>query len=59
VNFGSDTATATIPASELHLDGDVQHARDLWAHKDVEFQNGEYSAEVPAHGTLMLRVSAK
>ena len=59
VNFGSDTATATIPTSELHLSGDITHARDLWAHKDVEFQNGEYSAEVPAHGTLMLRVSAK
>ena len=59
VNFSSDTAHATIQASDLHLNGNVRHARDLWAHKNVKFQNGEYSAEVPAHGTLMLRVSAK
>ncbi|HET6936097.1 MAG TPA: glycoside hydrolase family 27 protein, partial [Candidatus Angelobacter sp.] len=59
VNFGSDTARATIHASDLHLNGDVRHARDLWAHKDVSFQNGEYSADVPQHGTLMLRVSTK
>ena len=59
VNFGSDTARATIQASDLHLNGNVRHARDLWAHKDVKFQNGAYSADVPAHGTLMLRVSSK
>src|SRR6185503_11520978 len=59
VNYGSDTTSATVQASDLHLNGNVQHARDLWAHKDVTFENGAYSADVPAHGTLMLRVSAK
>jgi alpha-galactosidase len=59
VNYGSDTASATVQASDLHLNGNVQHARDLWAHKDVTFENGAYSADVPAHGTLMLKVSAQ
>ncbi|MEO6923628.1 MAG: glycoside hydrolase family 27 protein, partial [Bryocella sp.] len=56
VNLGSDAAHATIQASELHLNGKARRARDLWAHKDVKFRNGEYSAEVPSHGILMLRV---
>lgn len=59
VNLGSSTARATILASNLRLNGKVQHARDLWTHEDVNFQNGEYSADVPSHSTLMLRVSAK
>ena len=36
---------------------DAMISTDLWAHKDVKFVNGEYSASVPAHGVLMLRVS--
>lgn len=59
VNYGSGTARATIQSSDLHLNGKVRHARDLWAHKDVRFRNGQYSADVPSHGTLMLRVSSK
>lgn len=59
VNYGSSTTSATINTSELHLKGNVRHARDLWAHKDVKFRKGDYSADVPSHGILMLRVSAK
>lgn len=59
VNLGSSAEQATLLASNLRLNGRVKHARDLWTHKDVKFKNGEYSAEVPSHGTLMLRVSAK
>ncbi|HUY82595.1 MAG TPA: glycoside hydrolase family 27 protein [Acidobacteriaceae bacterium] len=59
VNFGPATARATIQASQLHLGKKVRHARDLWAHKDVKFRHGAYSADVPSHGILLLRVSAK
>jgi alpha-galactosidase len=58
VNLGDAPAKATVQAAYLGLHGDVKHARDLWTHKDVQFKNGEYSAEVPSHGILMLRVSA-
>jgi alpha-galactosidase len=59
VNLDSAPANVTVKASDLGLKGTVHSARDLWAHKDVKFANGEYSASVPAHGVLMLRVSAR
>ena len=58
VNLGTEPATATVKASDLKLAA-VKSARDLWAHKKVNFKNGVYSATVPAHGILMLKVSAK
>jgi alpha-galactosidase len=59
VNHGSAAAQATVKAGDLPLSGSVKHARDLWAHKDVKFVGGAYSATVPSHGVLLLRVSAK
>ena len=56
VNLDNSPANATVKASDLGLKGAVRSARDLWAHKDVTFANGEYSASLPAHGILMLRV---
>jgi alpha-galactosidase len=58
VNLGSVAAQARVKAGELQL-GKVKKARDLWAHKDVKFTDGTYSATVPSHGVLMLRMSAK
>jgi alpha-galactosidase len=59
VNLGSAAAQATVNAADLKLGGEVKHARDLWAHQDVKFTGGAYSATVPSHGVLLLRVSAK
>jgi alpha-galactosidase len=59
VNHGSAAALATVNAGDLQLGGKVGQARDLWAHKDVTFVGGAYSATVPSHGVLLLRVSAK
>jgi alpha-galactosidase len=59
VNLGASPAKATIEASDLHLNGHVAKARDLWAHEDVKFTGDSYSATVPSHGVLMLKVSAK
>ncbi len=56
VNLDNAPGNATVKASDLQLKGGVRSARDLWTHKDVKFANGEYSASVPAHGVLMLRV---
>ncbi len=56
VNLDTAPATATVKAGDLGLKGSVRSGRDLWAHKDVKFDNGSYSAAVPAHGILMLRV---
>ncbi len=59
VNLGATETTATIKAGDLGLAAPVKSARDVWAHTSVTFQNGAYSAKVPSHGVLMLRVSAK
>ena len=59
VNLDTVPATATVKESDLNLAGSVKSARDLWAHKDVKFKDGKYSAKLPAHGVLMLKVSAK
>ncbi len=56
VNLDNAPANATVKAGDLGLKGAPHSARDLWAHKDVKFANGVYSASVPAHGVLMLRV---
>jgi alpha-galactosidase len=55
VNLGVAEGSATVSASELGLKK-VKSARDLWAHGDVKFKNGEYTASVPSHGVLLLRV---
>lgn len=59
VNLGPAAATAVVNANDLHLDGAVKKGRDLWAHKEVKFTNGIYSATVPSHGVLLLRLSTK
>jgi alpha-galactosidase len=59
VNLGSGPERVTVKASDLELRGKVSKARDLWEHKDVKFTDGAYSARVPPHGVLLLRVSAR
>jgi alpha-galactosidase len=55
-NYGSSATTVTVNASELGLKSPSK-ARDLWAHKNVSFRDGKYSALVATHGVLLLRVS--
>jgi alpha-galactosidase len=59
VNLGASAATATVRTSDLQLRGKVKGARDLWAHQDVKFSGDGYSAPVPSHGVLLLRVSSR
>jgi alpha-galactosidase len=59
VNMGSSPALAVVAAGDLSLKGKVTKARDLWAHRDVQFKNAEYSTDVPPHGVLVLRVWSK
>ena len=58
VNLGPDAAQASVDAHDLPLSGTVGSARDIWSHQDVQFINGRYSATVPSHGILLLRVWA-
>ena len=43
---------------ELGLSG-RQRVRDLWLQKDLGDFNGEFSATVPAHGALLLKIGTR
>jgi len=53
-NLGTDPSTATIHWADLGLKKAPSRIRDLWNHTDVK--GGEYSATIPGHGVVMLRI---
>lgn len=56
-NRGGEPAKIAVKWPELGLKSAPTRARDLWAHSDVKVDGSEYSAIVPAHGVVMLRVT--
>jgi alpha-galactosidase len=58
-NLAAAGSDATVTTSELGLDNKMPSARDLWTHAGVTFHDGVYTAKIPSHGVLMLRVSGK
>jgi alpha-galactosidase len=57
-NRATNNAQITVKWSDLGLSGAPRSARDLWAHSDIKLTGPEYSATVPGHGVLLLRISA-
>jgi len=55
-NLASDSAAVSVRWTELGLNANPQHARDLWLHRDVPVEGPEYAATVPSHGVIVLRV---
>jgi alpha-galactosidase len=59
-NRGEDAATSNVQFSKVPaLAGKRLKARDLWSHKDVTVGGDHYTAQVPKHGVVLLKVSAK
>ena len=71
-NRGQEAAAVTVQWADVPLPSmpsvssvppvplvpNVPHrARDLWTHTDVELNGASYSAIVPPHGVVMLRVA--
>jgi alpha-galactosidase len=56
-NRGDAPAKMTLHAGDLNIKK-MSKVRDLWAHTDVP-AGAEYSADVPSHGVVMLRVEGK
>lgn len=54
-NRGATRTKVTVRNADLHLSGDYK-IRDLWAHADRGTFKDEYSAEVPSHGTVFIRL---
>ena len=55
-NRGTDAAKMTLKWSDAGVSGKPK-IRDLWAHQDVAAEGPEFSATVPGHGVVTLRVS--
>jgi len=50
------TFPVKVSFKDIGFTGSV-HVRDLWAHKDLGTFEGEFAAQVPRHGAVMIRVS--
>lgn len=55
-NRGAAEAKMTVKWQEAGLSATPKSARDLWAHADVKVDGPEYTATVPSHGVVLLRV---
>lgn len=58
-NRGDDTAQITADWNALGISAKSPKVRDLWMHKEVQAGSGHYTATVPKHGVVLLRVSGK
>ena len=56
-NRGTQAAQVNVRWADLGLSYVPKRARDLWAHSDVKLDGPEYSATVPSHGVVLLRVN--
>jgi alpha-galactosidase len=54
-NRSPETATVTAKFSDLGLSGS-QPVRDLWQHKDLGRVPNEFSASVPRHGAVLVKI---
>ena len=55
-NRAADPAQVTVKWADIGLTATPHHARDLWLHKPVKLHGATYTASVPGHGVVMLRV---
>ena len=54
-NKGNDDAEITVKWSDLRLAGPLK-LRDLWKHSDSESEDAQFTAKVPKHGVVLMRV---
>ena len=58
-NRAKDDAQMSLKWSDVGVNGKPRKARDLWSHSDVKIGGADYSATVPGHGVVLLRLSTK
>jgi alpha-galactosidase len=56
VNLGDAETITSVKASDLGLGIHVKAGRDLWRHSSVVFRNDQYTASIPPHGVIFLRL---
>ena len=55
-NRGATDARVTVAWSKVGLAKAPAQARDLWSHAGIKLSGSGYTAEVPGHGVVLLRV---
>jgi len=55
-NRGDAAAKVTAKWSDLGLQG-LHKVRDLWKHSDLGTVVGEYAAEIPSHGVVLIKIA--
>ena len=58
-NRGDQPAEMSVTWDSLGVAGKKLQARDLWKHAAVPVSGDKYTASVPTHGVVLLRVTAK
>jgi alpha-galactosidase len=59
-NRGDDAATSSVQFSKIPaLAGKGLQASDLWKHSNVAFKGNQFTAQVPKHGVVLLKVRAR
>jgi alpha-galactosidase len=58
-NRAEQAADVSVALSDLGLSGKKFQGRDLWKHEAVTISGDKYSVSVPAHGVMLMKVSAK
>ena len=56
-NRAAGSARISVKWADLGISSPPSHARDLWAHSDVQLQGPEYAATVPGHGVVLLNIA--
>ena len=55
-NRGAAPEKMSVKWAEIGWKKKPKTGRDLWAHSEVKIDGAEYTATVPAHGVVMLKV---
>jgi alpha-galactosidase len=58
-NRGDRAASIGVKWDAIGLGGKKLKGRDLWKHEPVELSGDTYTATVPSHGVVLLKVSAR
>ena len=58
-NRGASEATIAVNWAQIGFERPPQSVRDLWLHKEVTLGEPQFSASVPSHGVVLLRVAEK
>jgi alpha-galactosidase len=56
-NLASTSASVGVKWSDVGIPSMPEKARDLWTHHNFKLDGPEYTAGVPAHGVVLLRIA--